>query len=132
MAKTLEEKIEERKKDAEGRQIAHKATSVAQKSGSKNSSGTGDRGTTYSFYTFSRAGLDVHHNDFPDYKGGVISIIKVDYKGELVYHKEGKIIESYLPGTWEKQLDLFYEQIKSLQPLSKEESEKLKKEFEEK
>ena len=132
MVTTLEEKIEERKQQAEERQIAHKATSVAQKSGSKNSSGTGDRGTTYTFYTFSRAGLDVHHNDFPDYKGGVISIIKVGYEGELVYHKEGDDIKSYLPGNWEKLLDHFYEQITTSQQPSQEESEKLKEEFEKK
>lgn len=132
MATTLEEKIQERKKQAEERQIAHKATSVAQKIGSKNSSGTGDREKTYTFYAFSRGDFDVHHDDFPDYKGGVISIIKVGYEGELVYHKEGDDIKSYLPGTWEKLLDHFYEQITTLQQPSREESERLKKESEKK
>ena len=133
MAATLEEKIQERKKQAEERQIAHKATSIAQKVGSKNSSGTGDRpGTTYTFYAFSRGDFDVHHDDFPDYKGGVISIIKIGYEGALVYHKEGDDIKSYLPGTWEKLLDHFYERITTSQQPSQEESEKLIKEFEQK
>ena len=126
---TLEEKVEERKKQAEERQISQKATTIAQKLGSGHPYGTGDRHGT--IYTFSDTDLIINHDDYyPDYEGEAIPTIMVNYEWKVVYCKSGREVESYIPGAWEAKLDQFYEQSKLPKTLSKEVSENLKEKFE--
>ena len=111
--KDLEERIEERKQQAEERQIAKKATTVAQKVGVKDLYNNG-RDQHGIIYTFFGVPVLISHDDYcPDYEGGAIPTVKVSHEGKLVYHKCANTIESYIPSPWEQQLNRLYEQVLS-------------------
>jgi len=130
MTKTLEEKIEERKKQAQERMISLKAEQVAKRLGQGGEYGTMIYGHSSKQYHFADKDLTIGFKSYnPDNEGPDISTVTITYEGSIVYH-HGSDIESYVPGEWEEQLNTLYTTPKPVPVISPEEKERMKLEFE--
>ena len=130
MTKTLEERIEERKKQAEDRMISFKAEQVATRLGQGGAYGGMMYAGSSKKYHFARGELAIGFNSYnPDNEGSDIRTVTITYKGGIVYHHES-VIESYIPGEWEEQLNKLYATPKPVPVISSEEKERMKLEFE--
>ena len=125
MAKTLEEKIEERKKEASGKNIFTKGYDVGMYFGSLTNHWEGHLNSdevteTRDTYEFSKDGLYVRCNT-----GGSVEI---KYQGLTVFESNHEEIASYVPGKWESALTKLYVQANKASKEKKLEKEKRKAE----
>lgn len=101
--KPIEQKVEERKKEAVEKKIAEKAEVIAQELFSVWGSGK---------YTYLGFYLSIKFILSPNSELNTVTI-RARQKGKLfkrlVFHKKSGIIEVYKPGEWEKYLDPLYE-----------------------
>lgn len=126
MDKTLEAKIEERKKQAKDRQIHEKARDIAKYLGQ------GYETTDERQYTFEGSDLLIM-DDFKVVHGSDGSMAgfgtNIYYKGEQVYKDGGGQIYSYIPGRWEETFNKLYSKAeKARKKKEKEEKPRLEKE----
>lgn len=131
MDKDLESKIEERKKQAEKRNIYMKACTVARYLGERDYYRSDDGGLERTTHIFSNDNFFIKdeytesHGHDGSMGGGCA---RVDYKNKTVYEDAGAGILSYIPGDWEKKLSKLYgKAVKTMKEKEKEEKEKNKK-----
>ena len=112
---SLDERIAQRKLEAESKDIRGKARTIAQYLGTGGTSTPGqDRHTEYNF---SGSGLQILYKDVFEMcsdGGGGYSRLEIVATGNMVY-KGGWNPESYVPGGWEKTLDTLYKKAKKVQ-----------------
>ena len=106
MTTTLEEKIEERKKQAENRNISVKASTIAKYFGFRRTKP--DCGDETTVYKFSNENF-VINNQWTVYREGVVGFgTDISYKEQTVFSMGGGTIYSYVPGDWETELNNLY------------------------
>src|SRR3989344_5942311 len=101
MTKTLEEQVEERKKQAERREISHKAYMVAKYLGKPSEGrifGTSEP-YVYRFHD-THASIIIVRDSRRD-------VLDITYRLDQVFREEVRII-SYKPGNWERKLNVLY------------------------
>lgn len=112
MNKSLESKIEERKKQAEKRKVHTKALMAARCLGEEHYHRTEDGSFEQTTYTFKDGNFlitneySISHGHDGDMGGGST---RIDYHNKTVFHEAGAGILSYIPGEdWEKKLNKLY------------------------
>ena len=128
---TLEEKIAERKKQAEDRNIIGKAQTVAEKLGvpmKLENDDAREAGYRYENQVLEVRSLRVHAYPTHGFNGRNFTSTYIKYQNQIKFEAEDDVIKSYIPGQWEKQLDNLYEK---LTPLAVDKGgEGMKEEFE--
>jgi len=131
MDKDLESKIEERKKQAEKKNIYRNAWMIAKYLGERDYYRSEDGGFEQTTHTFSNDNFLIinryseSHGHDGSMGGGST---RVDYKNKTVYEDAGAGILSYIPGDWEKKLNgLYGKAVKTMKEKGIEEAEKNKK-----
>ena len=123
--KTLQRRIEDRKKQAENRELRSKAFKVSKVMGEPHNGILSGHG-----YLFESKHISIQfsHGD-PSGVRGVVSnsSIKVMYREKLVLADDNLVITIYIPGVWERELTrLFLEASRLEKKRQKKEKETLR------
>ena len=105
---SLEEKIEQRKKQAMGRRIYDKAQTIAQYLGNPQSfdDRAGTSGTNYVFADAeTKLNIKYEEGEFRSESGW--KTVVIEYKGNKKFEKTWDV-NCYIPGPWEKTLNQIY------------------------
>jgi len=111
MTRTLEEKIEERKKQASDRNIIGKISAVAEKFGAPvklENDDAREEGYRYERGSLKVTKLEVTAFGTHGFLGRNFVSTSVKYGGEERFYAEDKEIKMYIPGNWEKELNKLY------------------------
>lgn len=122
MTKTLEEKIEERKKQAKERNIVEKAKVVAEKLGKSvefENDDAREKGHCYDNEILKVTRLKIDAFPTHGFAGRNFMYTFVEYNGETRFEAEDETITRYISGRWEERLDTLYASL--TQPVEKRE-----------
>lgn len=129
MNKNLEKKIEERKNEAERKNLGLKSHTIARYLGYGHDN-PGCNGREDRYFKFENKNFVITHRYHCDYgndgmygRGGN----NVFYKGEQVYHDAIYPVLSYVPGEWEEEFEELYREASKAE--SKNKKEKKEKEM---
>lgn len=114
MSTDLEAKIEGRKQEAKDKKLEWKANTVAQYLGNRQieTRPQPSRGTeSGEDYKFVKGSMEInygwHRYQYGEEMSGGSSV-KIFWKGEEVFAAGGSGVTTYAPGTWEKQLNMYF------------------------
>lgn len=115
MAKTLEEKIEERKQQAQKRNIIEKAGAVAERVGTPvkrdYAEDATERGHCYESGLLKVSKLQIIAFPTHSFSGREFNSVSVVYNGKVRFRSEDSEITSYIPGRWERELNKLYQKF---------------------
>ncbi|MDP2907106.1 MAG: hypothetical protein Q8O03_04145 [Nanoarchaeota archaeon] len=130
MDKSLESKVEERKKQAEKKKICGKAWMVATYLGDRSYYRSDDGSLEQTTHTFKNDNFLIT-DEYSESHGHDGSMggrsVDIEYKGKKVFEDVSGGVLSYIPGDWEKKLSKLYGKAeKARLQKEKEETEKRK------
>ena len=122
----LDKKIEERKKQAEKKQIAFKGKMIT------CLLGHGPESEDYTDKTFENINCATHYFWKKSYVGtdcelNIDSGLGIQYRGKIVFQADFSYIVCYIPGDWEEEFEKLYSEAKMVAERKKEESKKEEK-----
>jgi len=114
MQKTLDERIEERKKQARSRNIAEKVRVVAEKLGVpvkfENDDAKED-GHRYDMGLLKLTRLEIIAFPTQGFSGRNFVHTYVEFNKKVIFEAENNEINVYIPGNWEQKLDKLYGEL---------------------